>query len=91
MNLAKCFNCLKMDLGVNGLEKIVDEEDNENIEYDHVCIQCNHVVSKHQYEFFLEDGRQEYRMNCLLCGFAEDSISVAPFDPRKASASNNLI
>lgn len=23
-----------------------------------------------------------WRMNCLLCGFAEDSISVAPFDPR---------
>jgi hypothetical protein len=39
-----------------------------------------------QYEFWLEDGRQEYRMDCLLCGFAEDSLSVMPYDPRKASA-----
>ncbi len=38
-----------------------------------------------QYEFWLEDERQEYRMDCLLCGFAEDSISVMPYDPRKAA------
>jgi hypothetical protein len=40
----------------------------------------------YQYEFWLEDERQEYRMDCLLCGFAEDSLSVMPYDPRKASA-----
>eukprot|EP00092_Neocalanus_flemingeri_P039890 GFUD01043446.1.p1 GENE.GFUD01043446.1~~GFUD01043446.1.p1 ORF type:complete len:164 (-),score=41.65 GFUD01043446.1:76-501(-) len=39
-----------------------------------------------QYKFWLEDGRQEYRMDCLLCGFAEDSISIMPTDPRKASS-----
>jgi hypothetical protein len=41
-----------------------------------------------QYEFWLEDERQEYRMDCLLCGFAEDSISVMPYDPRKAAVFN---
>ena len=37
-----------------------------------------------QYEFWIEEGRQEYRMDCMLCGFGEDSISIAPFDPRQA-------
>ena len=38
-----------------------------------------------QYKFWVEEGRQEYRMECLLCGFGEDSASVMPHDPRKAS------
>jgi len=40
----------------------------------------------HKYQFWVEEGRQEYRMDCLLCGFAEDSVSCMPNDPRKASA-----
>ena len=47
------------------------------------------IVNKHQlwfqYKFWVEEGRQEYRMNCLLCGVGEDSVSVMPHDPRKAS------
>ena len=39
-----------------------------------------------QYKFWLEEGRQEYRMECLLCGIGEDSASVMPHDPRKASS-----
>ena len=48
----------------------------------HLCT----VVVMFQYKFWLEAGRQEYRMECLLCGLAEDSSSVMPHDPRKASA-----
>ena len=28
---------------------------------------------------------QEYRMECLICGLGEDSISILPKDPRKVS------
>ena len=47
---------------------------------------CPTLVLMFQYKFWLEAGRQEYRMECLLCGLAEDSSSVMPHDPRKASA-----
>ena len=43
-----------------------------------------------QYEFWLEDGRQEYRMDCVLCGFGEDSISIQPFDIRHMCILNYL-
>ena len=73
----------------------------EDIQYSHVCGSCDHSVALHkvrslmsdmtmfifnpQYKFWVEEGRQEYRMECLLCGFGEDSASVMPHDPRKAS------
>ena len=63
-----------------------DPKDKEVIQFEHVCILCNHVVAKHLHEFWVEDGYQEYRMECLLCGLGQDSISVMPRDPRKASA-----
>ena len=50
-----------------------------------VCWIVNNNQLGFQYKFWVEDGRQEYRMNCLLCGVGEDSISVMPHDPRKAS------
>ena len=72
----------------------------ENIRYNHTCV-CSHLIAKHkvklrscwqtctmelfQYKFWIEDGRQEYRMDCMLCGIAEDSSSILPHDPRKAS------
>ena len=63
-----------------------DSQDKEVIQFEHVCTLCNHVVAKHLHEFWIEDGYQEYRMECLLCGLGQDSISVMPRDPRKASA-----
>eukprot|EP00090_Calanus_glacialis_P036556 TRINITY_DN6247_c0_g1_i1.p1 TRINITY_DN6247_c0_g1~~TRINITY_DN6247_c0_g1_i1.p1 ORF type:complete len:123 (-),score=49.56 TRINITY_DN6247_c0_g1_i1:54-422(-) len=95
VNMSKCSNCSKNNLKVEQVpadmleEDISDddtEEETETVTYNHVCADCNHVVSRHKYKFWLEDGRQEYRMDCLLCGFAEDSISVMPTDPRKASS-----
>jgi hypothetical protein len=49
------------------------------------CVACGHVVSKHCHEFWLEDGYQEYRMECSLCGLGEDSVSILPKDPKKVS------
>ena len=61
-----------------------DESNEKEIsEFDHVCIKCSHVVAKHAHEFWVEDGYQEYRMECLLCGLGQDSSSVNPKDPKK--------
>jgi len=49
------------------------------------CTKCFHVIAKHTHEFWIEDGYQEYRMDCLICGIGEDSISILPRDPRKVS------
>ena len=64
-----------------------DSEEKEIISFSHACIQCNHVVAKHTHEFWIEEGYQEYRMECLLCGTGQDSISIMPKDPRKVSCS----
>ena len=63
-----------------------EREAAEMVTYRHLCVNCGHIVSMHKYQFWVEEGRQEYRMDCLLCGFAEDSVSCMPNDPRKASA-----
>jgi len=39
-----------------------DEDGVEVIRYDHTCTSCQHVVATHVYEFWVEEGRQEYRM-----------------------------
>ena len=63
-----------------------DPDQKEITRFEHVCQKCNHVIAKHVHEFWVEDGYQEYRMECLLCGLGEDSSSVMPRDPRKVSA-----
>ena len=50
-----------------------------------VCGTCQHIISIHNYKFWVEGDYQEYEMDCALCGTAEDSISILPDDPRKAS------
>ncbi len=50
-----------------------------------VCSKCSHVIGKHTHEFWIEEGYQEYRMECRLCGLGEDSACVLPRDPRKVS------
>ena len=94
-NLGKCMSCGKMDLRQEACNEQEEEElddweeereDVEMVTYRHLCGNCGHTVSLHKYQFWVEEGRQEYRMDCLLCGFAEDSVSCMPNDPRKASA-----
>uniref|UniRef100_A0A3Q2Q0D5 Protein Churchill n=1 Tax=Fundulus heteroclitus TaxID=8078 RepID=A0A3Q2Q0D5_FUNHE len=50
-----------------------------------VCKNCDHVVARHEYTFSVVDEYQEYTMLCMLCGKAEDSISVLPDDPRQSA------
>ena len=73
--------------------EINEEESNEDdplnkemTRFEHVCRLCNHLVAKHTHEFWVEDGYQEYRMECPLCGLGQDTISVMPKDPRKVSS-----
>lgn len=94
-NLGKCVACGQMELQEQECHKQDEDEDDdweeereaaEMVTYRHLCVNCGHIVSMHKYQFWVEEGRQEYRMDCLLCGFAEDSVSCMPNDPRKASA-----
>jgi hypothetical protein len=89
-NMAKCGGCGGMQLREEAVQPEAGEgeerEGAEVVSYQHICTSCSHVVCAHKYEFWLEEGRQEYRMDCLLCGFAEDSVSCLPTDPRKAGA-----
>ncbi|XP_023373391.1 protein Churchill [Otolemur garnettii] len=48
-----------------------------------LCKNCHHVIARHEYTFSIMDEFQEYTMLCLLCGKAEDSISILPDDPRQ--------
>ncbi|XP_053922665.1 protein Churchill isoform X1 [Cuculus canorus] len=48
-----------------------------------LCKNCHHLIARHEYTFSVVDDYQEYTMLCLLCGRAEDSISVLPDDPRQ--------
>lgn len=50
-----------------------------------VCGDCQHVISIHNYKFWVEGDYQEYEMDCALCGTGEDSVSILPEDPRKMS------
>ena len=80
------------EVGKQTIDSVTDSEDEgeekEIIKFEHACMQCNHIVAKHLHEFWVEDGYQEYRMECLLCGQAQDSISVMPKDLRKMVANN---
>uniref|UniRef100_A0A663LZU5 Protein Churchill n=1 Tax=Athene cunicularia TaxID=194338 RepID=A0A663LZU5_ATHCN len=48
-----------------------------------LCENCHHLIARHEYTFSVVDDYQEYTMLCLLCGRAEDSISILPDDPRQ--------
>ncbi|XP_017589235.1 PREDICTED: protein farnesyltransferase subunit beta [Corvus brachyrhynchos] len=55
----------------------------EIVTYDHLCKNCHHLIARHEYTFSVVDDYQEYTMLCLLCGRAEDSVSILPDDPRQ--------
>ncbi|XP_042302765.1 protein Churchill [Sceloporus undulatus] len=81
MNFVGCIECKKKEF-VMITNRAREEEDGEEIiTYDHVCKNCHHVIARHEYTFSVVDDYQEYTMLCMLCGRAEDSISVLPDDP----------
>jgi len=81
-NFISCTGCGKKEVTqINHNEN--NEADEEVITFEHACSHCGHVVASHVYNFTVSDGYQEYSMDCLLCGTAEDEQSVLPDDPRK--------
>ncbi|XP_028677680.1 protein Churchill [Erpetoichthys calabaricus] len=83
LNYVGCAKCNQRDFVLINNKMIEEEDGEEIITYDHVCKNCHHVIARHEYTFSVVDDYQEYTMLCLLCGKAEDSISILPDDPRQ--------
>ncbi|KAL6030532.1 hypothetical protein STEG23_007331, partial [Scotinomys teguina] len=78
-----CAVCNKLDFMLITNRSLKEEDGEEIVTYDHLCKNCHHVVARHEYTFSIMDEFQEYTMLCLLCGKAEDTISILPDDPRQ--------
>eukprot|EP00117_Sycon_ciliatum_P038062 scpid92301/ scgid28354/ Protein Churchill len=84
INLKGCVNCsTRGELAKAECKQEEDEDGAEEISFEHRCSKCDHVVAKHTYSFSVDDGYQEYSMQCGLCGTGSDSRSVLPDDPHR--------
>ncbi|KAL8619557.1 hypothetical protein ACOMHN_019613 [Nucella lapillus] len=80
LNYKGCAHCGGREVDIKN--RVVTEDVDELVTYQHVCSHCEHVVANHEYTFKVADEYQEYEMSCLLCGNGEDSRSIMPYDPR---------
>jgi len=87
LNYKGCGACGKRDFikNVDRTDEQNEEETEQEVTFDHTCILCGHKIASHEYTFSVDDQFQEYSMNCMLCGYGEDSCSFMPDDPRKAA------
>ncbi|XP_067847421.1 protein Churchill isoform X1 [Heptranchias perlo] len=83
LNYVGCVECSKRDFVLITNRTQEDDDGEEIVTYDHVCQNCHHIIARHEYTFTVVDDYQEYTMLCMLCGKAEDCISVLPDDPRQ--------
>ncbi|XP_017816741.1 protein Churchill isoform X2 [Papio anubis] len=83
LNFTGCAVCSKRDFMLITNKSLKEEDGEEIVTYDHLCKNCHHVIARHEYTFSIMDEFQEYTMLCLLCGKAEDTISILPDDPRQ--------
>ncbi|XP_048456400.1 protein Churchill [Rhincodon typus] len=83
LNYVGCAECRKRDFVLITNRTQDDDDGEEIVTYDHVCQNCHHIIAQHEYTFTVVDDYQEYTMLCMLCGKAEDSISILPDDPRQ--------
>ena len=75
-NLKSCAACgaRQMPL-VAALENTEEEEDDaleEEVNFDHVCASCGHVIAHHYYRYHADDAAQTHLMECFLCGRGAD-------------------
>ena len=78
VNMSKCSNCYKNNLKVEQVpadmleeEDMSDsdtEEETETVTYNHVCAECDHVVSMHKVGLYQYKGLQ-------LCKVFDDGIN----------------
>ncbi|KAM8920738.1 protein Churchill [Pelodytes ibericus] len=85
LNYVSCAQCNKRDFVLIANKASGEDDGEEIITFDHMCTNCHHVIAKHEYTFSVVDDYQEYTMLCMLCGRAEDSVSVLPDDPRQTA------
>ncbi|XP_010562677.1 PREDICTED: protein farnesyltransferase subunit beta-like [Haliaeetus leucocephalus] len=83
LNFVGCAQCGRRDFVLLGNRAAGLHGGDEIVTYDHLCKNCHHLIARHEYTFSVVDDYQEYTMLCLLCGRAEDSISILPDDPRQ--------
>eukprot|EP00071_Canis_lupus_P057279 XP_852848.2 LOW QUALITY PROTEIN: protein Churchill [Canis lupus familiaris] len=83
LNFTGCAVCSKRDFMLITNKSLKEEDGEEIVTYDHLCKNCHHIIARHEYTFSIMDEFQEYTMLCLLCGKAEDTISILPDDPRQ--------
>lgn len=57
-------------------EEVEDGEFTEELTFDHVCGKCGHVVAQHFYQFQVTPTKQEFMMECMLCGRGIDEIPL---------------
>ncbi|XP_033612935.1 protein Churchill-like [Fukomys damarensis] len=83
LNFTGCAVCSKWDFMLITNKSLKEEDGEETVTYDHLCKNCHHAVAGHEYTFSTVDEFQEYTMLCLLCGIAEDTVSILPDDPQQ--------
>ena len=69
-----CKDCGPREIIKISNKKVEDDDEHENISYNHTCNSCSHVIAEHEYTFSVMDFEQDYSMNCLLCGTGEDTV-----------------
>ncbi|XP_037067924.1 protein Churchill-like [Pollicipes pollicipes] len=82
LNLRCCSECGVRDIKNTEKHEEEDEEGTEIVTFSHTCSACRHLIAVHRHTFSVEEGYQEYAMECSLCGSGQDSHSVLPDDPR---------
>jgi hypothetical protein len=49
-----------------------EPEETEEVQFQHVCSECGHVVASHYYRSVYSTRSQRFLMECMLCGRAAD-------------------
>jgi hypothetical protein len=80
LNFKGCGSCGKKGMIKNINHKKEENEIKETILFTHICVECNHIICEHSWEFEVVDKFQEYTMNCLLCGSGESQHAIDPTD-----------
>uniref|UniRef100_A0A7S3PM56 Protein Churchill n=1 Tax=Aplanochytrium stocchinoi TaxID=215587 RepID=A0A7S3PM56_9STRA len=82
-----------IDGGEDNDDEFETETDVEITTYQHQCGKdgCDHIIAEHFHRFHVEQGRQEYFMECLLCGRGCDSQLVHHDDNDSGEEGNGAI